>query len=1296
MIKRDNFTLFRFRTLFIIITLVVWFIGANELRAQSICPEAEIKCLDNHRCESDSLKGDAKYFGCDKACSQGLRYYFTSFDTSYNYLWSVVGGKIIGDFHNDTTAILWGDLAEGVIKLTINGKNSCKDSIYHKVSISKATAYFNNTKSCLGIPNQFSNTSLQSNSYLWDFGDGFSSTEKHPSHTYSSPGEHNVKLIATTACGCSDTLVKQILIDSLQGPSISCVSPVCQNDIAVYSTLANCNFYNWNVQGGTILQGENSSEIKVKWDKWEDGKITLNVTNCSPNRCNSATEFEVPILPNSQFIKGDINPCKGETKMYTTPLIPATTYKWTLEPSNAGWIINGTSTNIKHVKWNKNLSSPAKLKVELINDFIGCSSADSLEIHVKPSFKISSPYIPCRDKPISYRGDPETNYNWKFIGGNVKELYDTSYVSIVPTEDTLTIILYTPIPGLYCKDSVVKKLPTYISPKPLSIEGPKIICPGKKYSYKVISDNFDFRYRWKIINGKIRFSQDDLVSVTWDTIGPYFLSVDQRFDTVFGCFSDSIFIETHQINDSLFSISGPDQFCGDIRNNFKVSALSNTQYNWSVNPPNLGSLISENGKETSEIGWGLTSGKALVEVKIEFCGTEIIKSKEVTILPSPKPQINGSDFCEGDSVPLSTVNPYTSYLWQLGTQVISNAPVTNIKKAGYYQVEVSDINGCKGDTGIRVFTNPNPKSSISTPDFTNYENGTPINTTIHALSGENYTYEWFKDDISYGTGATYTAIDTGAYKVLVTNSNGCTSESNIIFVTLVSGGGQPGICIIDGFPEISITRMDCNTIQFGNSGLGGSNFQWSFGDNSISNVINPVHTYDEPGYYITLLQGSYPDLDNPGQFCLAFDTALVRITIFADFSFKSICGLVDFTDLSVHITDSKIISWKWDFGDGYKSTTNHPQHKYKSPGIYTAKLTISDGVCSTSIEKKINIIDIISPEINFILGCQGSNTRFNEYLPTDSINKWKWTFGDKTFSQITKPTHSYQDSGNYIINVLVTDTNGCFSKVNKNLKIHKRPIEDTITYQDSLQFCSSGFIELTAPNGQSYKWSNGATTRNITINTSGTFTVEVLTNNNCFLNSNTINTEVFPSPINTMTGSKTTCLGNPSFLELENNDSYKYKWYRNNDLSSTKIYKNVASGSGDYHAVITDKFSGCTSYTDTISIKSIPIPKRPVLTSDKLYLCEHNNVELSVELPVEGKFYWSNHSPSPTITFSPTITVNEFGYYYGNVLDTVTGCINTSYINISRGNTPDFSLFPSGCFKKCLPVSIPGPIGRFD
>jgi PKD repeat protein len=57
--------------------------------------------------------------------------------------------------------------------------------------------------------------------YSWEFGDGNSSTEEHPIHTFTQPGEYLSRLTAESIQGCTDTseLVITILPSTFYSPN---------------------------------------------------------------------------------------------------------------------------------------------------------------------------------------------------------------------------------------------------------------------------------------------------------------------------------------------------------------------------------------------------------------------------------------------------------------------------------------------------------------------------------------------------------------------------------------------------------------------------------------------------------------------------------------------------------------------------------------------------------------------------------------------------------------------------------------------------------------------------------------------------------------------------------------------------------------------------------------------------------------------------------------------------------------------------------------------------------------------
>ena len=57
----------------------------------------------------------------------------------------------------------------------------------------------------------FTNNSINATDYLWDFGDGNTSTEENPVHIYSSPGTYQVSLISSQA-NCSDDTIQDVTV----------------------------------------------------------------------------------------------------------------------------------------------------------------------------------------------------------------------------------------------------------------------------------------------------------------------------------------------------------------------------------------------------------------------------------------------------------------------------------------------------------------------------------------------------------------------------------------------------------------------------------------------------------------------------------------------------------------------------------------------------------------------------------------------------------------------------------------------------------------------------------------------------------------------------------------------------------------------------------------------------------------------------------------------------------------------------------------------------------------------------
>jgi len=81
--------------------------------------------------------------------------------------------------------------------------------------------------------------------------------------------------------------------------------------------------------------------------------------------------------------------------------------------------------------------------------------------------------------------------------------------------------------------------------------------------------------------------------------------------------------------------------------------------------------------------------------------------------------------------------------------------------------------------------------------------------------------------------------------------------------------------------------------------------------------------------------------------------------------------LLTFQDNSQHA-----VTWRWDFGNGYRSTQQHPQTSYFQPGTYTVELTVaSEPGCIATYSQEITVVQrAMMPQISDKLICGGSST----------------------------------------------------------------------------------------------------------------------------------------------------------------------------------------------------------------------------------------------------------------------------------------------------------------------------------
>lgn len=91
--------------------------------------------------------------------------------------------------------------------------------------------------------------------WLWDFGDGTTSTAINPAHTYSTPGMYTVKLIVTNTLGMDDYSLT-VHFETLPVPVVSADTTICAGTSATLTAGVDAgNTASWSTGGSVVFTG---------------------------------------------------------------------------------------------------------------------------------------------------------------------------------------------------------------------------------------------------------------------------------------------------------------------------------------------------------------------------------------------------------------------------------------------------------------------------------------------------------------------------------------------------------------------------------------------------------------------------------------------------------------------------------------------------------------------------------------------------------------------------------------------------------------------------------------------------------------------------------------------------------------------------------------------------------------------------------------------------------------------------------------------------------------------------------
>ncbi len=237
------------------------------------------------------------------------------------------------------------------------------------------------------------------------------------------------------------------------------------------------------------------------------------------------------------------------------------------------------------------------------------------------------------------------------------------------------------------------------------------------------------------------------------------------------------------------------------------------------------------------------------------------------------------------------------------------------------------------------------------------------------------------------------------------------------------------------------TEINGEIVSFINESAGATSYFWDLGDGNMSTLKYPTNDYNIDGFYDIQL------IANNG---CGSDTIVQTIIInpdnvlpFPDFSADTQSGCGPLTVQFMDESSENTTGWWWQFQGGTpeNSSEQNPEVVFENTGSYFIKLIASTNVGDRTKFKE-HFIEVTDdpPQSLYTVG----DSELTIFLFNNSINadSFLWLFGDGNSSTEEGPTHTYASAGIYEVSLITT--NNCGSDT-LNYTVNNLPTNTFIT-----------------------------------------------------------------------------------------------------------------------------------------------------------------------------------------------------------------------------------------------------------
>ena len=1133
--------------------------------------------------------------------------------------------------------------------------------------------------------------------YLWNFGDGSTSTDMHPTHDYTTTGNFTVTLTATTADGCTQTInmADYIKIATMEA-DFNILEKTCTGTNITFrnTTLPAPVSATWTFSDGTVINAVDAVRTFTT-----PGNYTVTMHAVTRDGCDALVtrSFTVSTPPTINFTMNPTSACAVPVNIqFTTASTNANSWAWTFG--------DGTTSTIQNPLHNFTTEGVFPVKVVASNT-AGCqdSAINSITIR-KPVLTITGLNRGCVPFDASLTAnidvaDPIVSYDWDFGDGgrstnSVGTHTYTAQGNYVVTLNITTrggctqtatypIRVGTPVIPDFSVDKPNGCQPTVFNFTDLS--RPQV--PGMTWQWTFVENG--------AANGG---SSVQNPSYVFSTIGTHdvILTVDNN-----GCLRTTTklaFVEVFPPA-AFFTIA-------DVDCSRPLTRVFTDATDWGTTPTprnyswDFGDGTTDNTPNPTHT-WA-NEGTYTVVLTVDNGSCTSTYSTTVRLLnDKPAITVDQNVICRGTTVHFATTSLVpgvtTSYQWTFGdggTNAGSPTPAYTYNQPGTYKAALTtvDIYGCTHvsdsltidvNGSVAAFSASARRCRDTAITFTD-ESTTRTGNTI-----TSWTFN-FGDGSPRQTFTTkpvailhsYSVINNYPVTLIVTDNTGCTdSVTHVITIDNIAAkfSAPDSIACLNTpfrFTNESITEP--------------LTYAWQFGDGGTSTDKNPTHTYTIPGTYTVTLDV----ISTTG--CTGHIETVDFLRVpnpVADFDVPAVAGdicppvKVQFTNLS-----SDYVKVSWSFGDGSSSDEDNALHNYIRPGTFPVTLTVySVGGCASPTAGPKNI-SISGPDGSFAItrerGCVPLTTSMTAVSPT--AQKFIWDFGDgytATTTTPASPSYTYTQPGIYFPAVLLEDQRGCTVPAIGSPKVVVDQINAAFGY-DLSNACDGGVVQFSdSTRGVSiedgspatYLWDFGIPGRTDDVATGpnpsflydapGTYIVKMtVTSYYGCVDDTTMTILIEPSPYPEIDSVPVVCVGAAIQLsghEIRNLPGTVWTWTTNGQQYPGQVPDSVTYPQPGIYPVqltITSANGTCSS---TVS-RDVVVAPYPTLTPTpaESNICRGQSVNLRLITEAGVDITWTNYNISDPKSATPVVTPDIDTTYRVTVVNN-TGCIAKGSVKVS-------------------------------